>query len=75
MSAQPLDGLEPRIRRMLQVLLRNQEAICRPSRGTLEFHFRGKHLEAKLTGFEPLVMGEESSEPPQAGGVGGHVCD
>lgn len=65
MSSQPLDGLEPRIRRMLMVLLRNREAICRPSRGILELHFRGRHLEAKLIGLERLVMDDENGEPPQ----------
>lgn len=65
MTADPMAGLEPRIRRMLTVLLRNQEAICRPSRGTLEFHFKGRHLEAKLTGLEPLVM-DDDGEPPSA---------
>jgi len=61
----PIDALEPRIRRMLTVLLRNRETICRPSRGTLEFHFKGKHLEAKLTGLESLVMDDENGEPPK----------
>lgn len=60
----PLDALEPRIRRMVAVLLANREAICRPSRGTLEFHFKGRHLEARLAGLESLTM--DTEEPPGA---------
>lgn len=51
---------------MLRVILRNREAICRPTKGTLELHFKGRHLEARLTGVEPLVMDDENGEPPSA---------
>lgn len=66
MSSQPLDDLEPRIQKMLRLLLRNRAAICRPTRGVLELHFRGTHLEAKLVGLERLVMDDENGEPPQS---------
>lgn len=66
MSKTAFDDLEPRIGKMLRVILRNREAICRPTKGTLELHFKGRHLEARLTGVEPLVMDDENGEPPSA---------
>lgn len=67
MSKTALDDLEPRIGKMLRVILRNREAICRPTKGTLELHFRGRHLEARLIGMEPLVMDDDTNgEPPSA---------
>ena len=55
------DNLEPRIRRMLLLLLANRQAIVAPARGTLVVHFRGGHISAKLyTDPQPL-----HDEPPK----------
>jgi hypothetical protein len=63
-SKTALDDLEPRIRRMLVLILRNRAAICEPMKGVLEIHFNGKHVSAHLTGHRVLEDG--NGEPPSA---------
>jgi hypothetical protein len=59
-----LSALPPRIRRMLTLLLKHQEAICEPSKGELTLHFNGGHVSAHLTGRR--VLDNDEREPPGA---------
>lgn len=63
MSTDPLAGLEPRIARMIALVLRNRAAICEPAKGELVLHFNGRHVEAHLSG--RLVLDDQNDEPPK----------
>ena len=57
------DALEPRIKRMLQLIVKNRAAICEPAKGELTLHFNGRHVEAHLSG--RLVLDDANGEPPK----------
>ena len=59
-----LVDLDPRIRKMLALILRNREQIRRPKRGTLELTFHGRHVNARLIAVEPI--GFDDGPPPEA---------
>lgn len=63
MNHPSLDALEPRIRRMLALILANRAAIVEPSKGVLELHFNGRNVEAHLSG--RLVLDDQNGEPPK----------
>jgi hypothetical protein len=63
-SADPLGELEPRIRRMCELILANRAAICDPRTGVLELHFKGGDVSAHLRG--NLTLRNEEREPPGA---------
>lgn len=61
MMSPPLDAMEPRIRRMIALILANRAAIVEPARGELVLRFSGGNVEAHLSG--RLVLDE--GEPPK----------
>lgn len=63
-DAPTLDDLEPRVRRMLALILANRASICEPAKGVLELHFSGRQVSAHLRG--NLTLDGETGEPPSA---------
>lgn len=62
-----LADLDPRTRKMLQLILRNQDQICRPGRGILELHFKGYHVNARLVSHQTIALDDgENDGPPEA---------
>jgi hypothetical protein len=59
-----LDDLEPRIKRMVALILANRASICEPAKGVLELHFSGRQVSAHLRG--NLTLDGETGEPPGA---------
>lgn len=59
-----LDELEPRLRRMVALILANRSSICEPRTGVLELHFKGVDVSAHLRGNLTLRLDEQ--EPPGA---------
>lgn len=64
MSQSTLDDLEPRIRRMVALILRHRASICEPAKGVLELHFSGRQVSAHLRG--NLTLEDDNGEPPSA---------
>jgi hypothetical protein len=58
------DDLEPRIRRMLALILSHRASICEPVKGVLELHFSGRQVSAHLRG--NLTLDSDEREPPGA---------
>lgn len=62
-----LADLDDRIRLMLQLLLRNRDAIKRQQRGVLELRFHGRHVEAVLHSRQRLTLPDDDDNgPPEA---------
>lgn len=59
--------IEPRVRLMLEVILRNRATICAPKKGVLELHFNGKHVSGRLVSQTTIGLPDDSDgEPPEA---------
>ncbi len=62
-----LADLDPRVRLMVTLILRNQDALCKPRRGTLELKFRGRHVNAQLIAVESIGLDQDDDgRPPEA---------
>jgi hypothetical protein len=61
-----LADLDPRIRKMIALIIRNRALIEGPCRGTLEFRFNGRHVNAKLSAVELIGLDVQEDDPPPA---------
>jgi hypothetical protein len=64
-----LADLDPRMRKILQLVLRNQGQICQWDDGRLEIRFRGQHVEAFVTTRQRVDFDDDeqgSGPPPEA---------